>query len=54
VDFNWYGIWTLQKLGLARDVFRVKLPNKQSDIENFPAEEPAAVATEQETDLVSA
>ena len=24
-DLNWYGIWTLQKLGLARHVYRVKL-----------------------------
>jgi hypothetical protein len=22
---NWYGIWTLKKLGLARHVYRVKL-----------------------------
>jgi fatty-acid desaturase len=25
IDFNWYGIWTLKKLGLARHVYRVKL-----------------------------
>ncbi len=25
IDFNWYGIWTLRKLGLARHVYRVKL-----------------------------
>ena len=24
-DLNWYGIWALQKLGLARDVYRVRL-----------------------------
>ena len=25
VDLNWYAIWTLKKLGLARDVYRVSL-----------------------------
>ena len=25
MDMNWYGIWTLKKLGLARHVYRVKL-----------------------------
>ena len=25
IDMNWYGIWTLKKLGLARNVYRVKL-----------------------------
>src|SRR5438270_783332 len=25
VDLNWYGIWALKKLGLARHVYRVKL-----------------------------
>src|SRR5581483_11185916 len=27
VDLNWYGIWFLKKLGLARHVYRVKLEN---------------------------
>ncbi len=25
IDLNWYGIWTLKKLGLAQNVYRVKL-----------------------------
>ena len=25
VDLNWYGIWTLKKLGLARHIYRIKL-----------------------------
>jgi hypothetical protein len=25
VDLNWYGIWLLEKLGLAKQVYRVKL-----------------------------
>ncbi len=54
VDFNWYGIWTLQKLGLAKDVFRVKLPEERNSSENLPAEEIAAVAAEPDSDLVSA
>ena len=44
IDFNWYGIWTLQKLGLAKKYLRVKLPNKQNEDENLRAEEIAAVA----------
>jgi hypothetical protein len=24
---NWYGIWALKKLGLARHVYRVKMSN---------------------------
>jgi stearoyl-CoA desaturase (delta-9 desaturase) len=27
IDFNWYGIWTLKMLGLAKKVVRVKLAN---------------------------
>src|ERR1019366_5393246 len=27
IDMNWYGIWTLQKLGLARHVYKVALDN---------------------------
>ncbi|MGH9567887.1 MAG: hypothetical protein ACRD4I_18095, partial [Candidatus Angelobacter sp.] len=25
VDMNWYGIWVLKKLGLARHIYRVKI-----------------------------
>ena len=25
IDFNWYGIWALKKLGLARHIYRVRL-----------------------------
>jgi stearoyl-CoA desaturase (delta-9 desaturase) len=25
IDMNWYGIWTLKKLGLARHVYKVEL-----------------------------
>jgi hypothetical protein len=28
---NWYGIWTLKKLGLARHVYRVKLSELRED-----------------------
>jgi len=30
IDLNWYGIWALKKLGLARHVYRVKLSNLPS------------------------
>ena len=53
VDFNWYGIWALQKLGLAKDVYRTKLPDKQTDLESLPEVDMAAVAAEPEPDLVS-
>jgi sn-1 stearoyl-lipid 9-desaturase len=33
IDFNWYSIWMLKKLGLARDVYRVKL----SQLPSVPA-----------------
>jgi fatty-acid desaturase len=26
IDFNWYGIWVLKKLGLASHVYRATLP----------------------------
>jgi fatty-acid desaturase len=41
VDMNWYGIWTLKKLGLARDVYRVRLSElrcqEQQDLAPAPA-----------------
>jgi fatty-acid desaturase len=41
VDMNWYGIWTLKKLGLARDVYRVQLSElrrrEQQDLAPAPA-----------------
>jgi len=27
IDMNWYGIWTLKKLGLARHVYKLSLEN---------------------------
>ncbi len=30
IDFNWYGIWALQKLHLARHIYRVKLTSLPS------------------------
>jgi fatty-acid desaturase len=27
IDMNWYGIWALKKLGLARHIYRVKMSN---------------------------
>jgi len=55
VDMNWYGIWVLQKLGLARDVYRFKLPRKHEAAETVPVGSLAAVgAGEPESDLISA
>jgi sn-1 stearoyl-lipid 9-desaturase len=49
IDLNWYCIWVLQKLGLARKVYRVKL----STLKN-PAQISIPVAKQQHTDFVSA
>jgi len=40
IDFNWYGIWALAKLGLARQVYRVKLSElrRQEEEHGAPAE----------------
>jgi stearoyl-CoA desaturase (delta-9 desaturase) len=51
VDLNWYGIWTLKKLGLARDIYLTKLPPKKSADEASAAE---IVPAEAQSDLVSA
>ena len=48
VDFNWYGIWTLQKLGLARKVYRIKLSAMK------PEGNKLAAAPEPQTDPLSA
>ena len=41
VDMNWYGIWALKKLGLARHVYRVQLSElrrrEQQDLAPAPA-----------------
>ncbi len=48
VDLNWYAIWTLQKLGIARKVYRVKLSSLRKKTE-------IGVSTaEPQTDPVSA
>jgi stearoyl-CoA desaturase (delta-9 desaturase) len=46
VDMNWYGIWALQKLGLAHQVYRVKLSELRQEEEG--KEEVAAAAAHQE------
>jgi hypothetical protein len=39
IDMNWYGIWALTKLGLARQVYRVKLDElrQREEEEGVPA-----------------
>ena len=39
IDINWYGIWTLKKLGLARHVYRVKLSElyRREEEDGMPA-----------------
>ena len=54
IDLNWYGIWALSKLGLARDVYRYKLSAPKEPNENLPSVPVGVVAPETETDLVSA
>ncbi len=41
VDLNWYGIWALKKLGLARHVYRVKLSElRRGEQQGLPAAAP--------------
>ena len=57
VDFNWYGICALRALGLAKDIHRIKLPEKNKAAETSavaPAAAVTGVAAEPESDLVSA
>ena len=43
IDLNWYGIWALKTLGLAHNVYRVKLSELGSSQEQ---EAPAGAASE--------
>jgi hypothetical protein len=53
IDLNWYGIWVLQKLGLAKQVYTVKLASLKP--QPAPEEDTASIAApESTTDLVSA
>jgi sn-1 stearoyl-lipid 9-desaturase len=56
IDLNWYGIWTLKKLGLARKVYTIKLPTKAHGNESALDADAgvAAVAADPQSDLVSA
>jgi stearoyl-CoA desaturase (delta-9 desaturase) len=51
IDLNWYGIRTLQVLGLARDIYTAKLPARRRGNEIVSSE---AVPAEAQSDLVSA
>ena len=51
IDLNWYGIWALSKLGLARDIYRYRLSEMQQ--QSNPAIPAPIVAPEPETDFVS-
>jgi stearoyl-CoA desaturase (delta-9 desaturase) len=54
IDLNWYGIWALSKLGLARDVYLYELSASKKANEGLPAVPVRVVAPETETDLISA
>jgi len=51
VDLNWYAIWTLQKLGLAKKVYRIKLSTLKKENKLATSMAPAP---EPQTDLASA
>ena len=36
IDLNWYGIWALQKLGLAKKIYVAKISEKQNEEELVP------------------
>jgi stearoyl-CoA desaturase (delta-9 desaturase) len=42
IDVNWYGIWTLKKLGLAKNIRLASLPKKSIDQEKLEPLEEAA------------
>ena len=45
VDINWYGIWALKKLGLARHIYRVKLSElREDEAKKLAAAEPELVS----------
>ena len=48
VDMNWYGIWALSKLGLAKDVYRLKLAEFERKQEERRQDEGLAPAPAQE------
>ena len=50
IDLNWYGIWALKTLGLARKVYRVKLSELEQQSSKLPAQ---AHDQEPEHELVS-
>jgi sn-1 stearoyl-lipid 9-desaturase len=54
IDLNWYGIWVLSKLGLAHDIYRYKLAEKDRPLSNVPAIPVTVAGSKAETDLVSA
>jgi sn-1 stearoyl-lipid 9-desaturase len=57
VDFNWYGIWIMKKLGLAQKVYTIALPEKAQANQaapTTPAIPASALVGEPESDLVSA
>lgn len=46
VDMNWYGIWALKKLGLARHVYRVKLSElRRRGEEGLPTATPSELVS---------
>ena len=53
VDLNWYGIWLLSKLGLARDVYRYRLSSREQS-NKIAAVPIQIVARESESELISA
>jgi sn-1 stearoyl-lipid 9-desaturase len=57
IDLNWYGIWVLQKLGLARQVYTVKLSQLKEQAPSKSQEDPSAAivpAPEPARNLISA
>src|SRR5581483_11283016 len=58
IDLNWYGIWTLEKLGLATNVYTYKLSEAKQHTPKAEAEShsaiPAVVPVEPAGDLLSA
>jgi sn-1 stearoyl-lipid 9-desaturase len=57
IDLNWYGIWVLEKVGLAKQVYRVHLDaleQKAAALKQAAADALPAAPAEPETELISA
>jgi fatty-acid desaturase len=54
IDLNWYGIWVLQKLGLAKQVYTYKLAESTEPAQEQAESTPSLVSADRAGDMLSA